>query len=368
MDKVKITIAGAGLAGAAAAYALTQRGETDILILEKELVPGMHSSSRNASMIRQLVPERDIAKLAIRGAKFFREQFVASEDPIPYFMNGSLIVTDDEKIESLTKLAGELADDGLEYQVWDRSTIQKEIPFSADGDFAGGIYCPWDGVTDAEKLLHSLLASARKKGAHLINSQKIERVDVTNGKIEGIKTTNRYIETEFLINAAGPWAGKLADVAGAVNVNMKPFRRHLYYTGKLEKVNTDWPYIWDVNRDVYFRPESGGLLMSPCDETLAEPAIPIVDDSVKDLLAEKLSGSFPRLLDFPIQNCWAGLRTFTPDRKFVIGEDPYVKGFFWAAGLGGHGVTTCVAVGETLADEICSPKETRSIFTPERFL
>ena len=368
MDKVKIAIAGAGLAGAACAYALTRRGVSDILILEKELVPGMHSSSRNASMIRQLVPEHDIAKLAIRGAKFFREQFVASENPIPYFMNGSLIVTDEKNIDDLTKLAEELSAFGLEFQVWDRAAIQREIPFSADGDFAGGIYCPWDGVTDAEKLLHSLLASARESGAHLVSSQEIERIDVTNGRLEGIKTTNRYIETEILINAAGPWAGRLADIAGAVNVNMKPYRRHLYYTGKLDKVNSNWPYIWDVNRDVYFRPESGGLLMSPCDETLAEPAIPLVDDSVKDLLTQKLNGSFPRLLDLPIRNCWAGLRTFTPDRKFVIGEDPYVKGFYWAAGLGGHGVTTCVAVGETLADEICSPRESKTVFTPERFL
>ena len=39
----------------------------------------------------------------------------------------------------------------------------------------------------------------------------------------------------------------------------------------------------------------------------------------------------------------------TPDGRFVIGEDTKLKNFYWVAGLGGHGVTTCFSVGELAA-------------------
>jgi glycine/D-amino acid oxidase-like deaminating enzyme len=60
--------------------------------------------------------------------------------------------------------------------------------------------------------------------------------------------------------------------------------------------------------------------------------------------------AFPGYGRFVVRRAWAGLRTFAPDRRFVIGPDPRLRGFAWCAGLGGHGVTTAVAVGEALAD------------------
>ena len=48
----------------------------------------------------------------------------------------------------------------------------------------------------------------------------------------------------------------------------------------------------------------------------------------------------------------SGLRTMTPDGRFVVGSDPKVPDFFWVAGLGGHGVTTCFSVGRLAADLI----------------
>ncbi len=56
----EVVIVGAGLAGAAAAFFLTQRGVRDLVILEKESVPGVHASGRNAAMVRQVVPDSEV--------------------------------------------------------------------------------------------------------------------------------------------------------------------------------------------------------------------------------------------------------------------------------------------------------------------
>ncbi len=172
-----------------------------------------------------------------------------------------------------------------------------------------------------------------------------------------------------MVNASGPWASMIDELAGALPIKFTPMRRHLYYTGEHGWVDPGWPFVWDISNEVYFRPESAGLLLSPCDETASAPGIPPVDEEVQDLLAHKLSDSFPQLLDLPIARSWAGLRTFAPDKKFVIGWDPQVEGFYWVAGLGGHGVTTSPSVGALAAKELLSGKRKfSSPFSPGRFL
>lgn len=66
----------------------------------------------------------------------------------------------------------------------------------------------------------------------------------------------------------------------------------------------------------------------------------------------------------------SGLRTMTPDGRFVIGEDKKQKGFFWVAGLGGHGVTTCFSVGDLAARMVLGKnvdKKLRKALSPGRF-
>jgi glycine/D-amino acid oxidase-like deaminating enzyme len=58
----EFVIIGAGFAGAATAYHLTRRGVRDILVVEQEQVPGVHSSGRNASMVRQVVTTRRLPR------------------------------------------------------------------------------------------------------------------------------------------------------------------------------------------------------------------------------------------------------------------------------------------------------------------
>jgi len=62
------------------------------------------------------------------------------------------------------------------------------------------------------------------------------------------------------------------------------------------------------------------------------------------------------------------LRTLTADGRFVIGWDPDIAGFFWVAGLGGHGMTTSAAIGKLAAELLIGGPGRKSVpFAPERF-
>ena len=153
------------------------------------------------------------------------------------------------------------------------------------------------------------------------------------------------------------------------NLSLSPYRRHLFVTEALDWVSADWPIVWDVSHEIYFRPESGGLLLSPCDESLQTPGLPVQDPAALELLADKAIQYLPKLADLPIRNSWCGLRTFAPDRRFVIGWDPQLEGFFWVAGMGGHGVTVSYSVGVLAASLILQSREQAlsNEFSPARF-
>ena len=110
------------------------------------------------------------------------------------------------------------------------------------------------------------------------------------------------------------------------------------------------------------RPESGGLLLSACDEEMVPAGSPQVAPGATMHLAEKVTRTFPTLGQVGVRRSWAGLRTFAPDREFVVGYDD--DRLFWVAGLGGHGVTTCVAVGRLAARAIAGEVEPPAALLP----
>ena len=176
------------------------------------------------------------------------------------------------------------------------------------------------------------------------------------------------ILAKTLVNASGAWANVVAKLAGARELPLKPCRRHLFVSPPLAWVDPSWPFVWDVTHDIYFRPEGEGLLLCACDQTELPPGDPPVDESVKEMLAEKIEQFMPALSTVSINKGWAGFRTLTPDGRFVIGWDAKVENFFWVAGLGGHGMTTSAAVGELAANLLLSgPGNKSAAFAPDRF-
>jgi len=171
------------------------------------------------------------------------------------------------------------------------------------------------------------------------------------------------------VNAAGPWALEIAALAGAAPLPLRPRRRHIFVTAPIHWVDPTWPFVWDIATEVYVRPEEGGLLLSPCDE--GDPGDKDSDavlPGAREALEDKLRRQFPAIRDLTMARSWSGLRTLTADGRFVVGPDPRLEGFFWVAGLGGHGVTTSHAIGEVAAEIVLDPsKDAGNPHSPSRF-
>lgn len=369
MISAHCVIIGAGFAGAATAYHLARRGVRDIMILEQERLAGVHSSGRNASMVRQVVTEPAIMRLTREGAAFLRDLPADWPVPVVFQQSGSLLLGSGKVWERLSRDMESARQLGIEVEPWSHERATEHVPPLRGAEFERAVWCPTDGVVDIHALLSAYLQVALSQGNEVTYGCPVRGVEVRDGRVSGVITPEGTVKTEVIVNAGGAWAGMIGELAGAVKVPLRPCRRHLFVTAPLPWVDPTWPFVWDVTHNVYFRPDSGGLLLCPCDQDEVAPGIPPTDDLVQALLAEKVKRYLPGIYDVAIKRSWAGLRTLSGDGRFVIGWDPKVQGFFWVAGLGGHGVTTSSSVGALAASLILDrnasePEE----FSPKRFL
>ena len=364
-----IVVVGAGFAGAAVAFHLTRLGMEKVFVLEREEFPGMHASGKNAAMIRQVVPNRLISDLARGGAAFLRH--LPPDWPVEtkFEQNGSFLLASKEDSEMIQQDGLYAKRLGTFTEWWPLERIVEFVPTVTGSPVSGGLWCPTDGVIDIHSLMQGYLRFAVTNGAELKFSSAVHNVVVRHGKVCAVQTESEEIPADVVVNAAGAWASDLGRLAGSLEVPLAAYSRHLFVTKPLDWIQSKWPIVWDVSQEIYFRPESGGLLLCPCDEEVQDPGIIKNDPSVLSMLAEKVSRFYPKLSDLAILRSWSGLRTMTPDRQFSVGWDPCLGGFFWLAGLGGHGVTVSYSVGLLAASLIAGGNKNQSAdqFSPCRF-
>ncbi len=346
-------IIGCGIAGASLAYFLAERGMTDILILEREEQPGYHATGRAAGVLVELDFVPSILELKILGGKFLRHPPADfSEYPI-LRQSGILIMFKGELWDSVQQMIPGLRQSGVVAEILSREEALSVIPVVRSENFDGAVLLAEDGHIDTNELLWSYIRNARHRGARLHLKEAVGEIKLEHGKVSGVRTAVGEYRSPLVINASGAWAGNIRKLMGRTPVQLTPYRRTIITFASPEGLETrDWPLAADLSHDLYFSPESSGMLASPMDEDPMDPCDARPDELVVARTVEKLKQLAPRLTPRSIIRKWAGLRTFSPDQAMVVGEDPIVKGFFWLSGQGGSGIETSAAVGRIASDLI----------------
>lgn len=362
-------IVGSGFAGLSTAYFLVKKKAGRIVIMEKAPTPGSEASGKNASMLRQITDSVVLTRMAVEGTKLLKEEFAPRWPSIHFRTNGSLLLVRQSHLERLKSSIQAAQSHGVNVEFLEKRDIIHRFPLLRDAQFEKGIFNAEDGVVDIRALCESLARYVQEKDTRFIASSPFNLKRIHEGIFE-TDSPQGTIRARTVINAAGAWADAVARQVGARPVGLESFRRHIFVTEKLEGISPDWPFIWDLTHEIYFRPEDHALLFSPCDEDPMEPGPTPVSSEIEALCRRKTLQVLPALKEIRYARSWAGLRTFAPDRKFVIGWDGTVPGFFWVTGLGGHGLTACASVGR-LAACLLIKEDLRSDlpghFAPTRF-
>jgi D-arginine dehydrogenase len=364
----RIIIIGAGIAGTAAAYFLTRRGIGNIRILEKEKLAGTHSSGLNAAILRTMIPEPLINRLARESAEFYLNPPAEfSSEPL-VDKTGIYLVASKGNEAVLQGWCDDNPETGME-------PIPVENVYERIPDLTRGLgMATWkanDGVMDIHAILQGFLRGAVRLGAEFCAGVRFFGLRAQNGRVTGVETSEGFMEAGKVVVANGGWAS-VAETFSGYGLPFVPYRRHLLATEVLPHVDSRQPVVWIAGEEFYFRPESGGLLMCGCDATAVTPEQgEITDPAQLERVAAKVSRWLPRISDARVIKAWAGMRTFVPDEEFVIGADPRLQGLYWVAGLGGHGVVCAPLTGRLAADWIAdggSAHPAAAAFSPERLV
>lgn len=328
-----VVVVGAGMAGLATAWQLSQRGAR-VLVVEQEVLPGMHASGRNAAIFRSVDRYGDTAALAARTQELMVELGVAQAlNPVGLMLLGAP--------KDLTALAPSMGHLGAD-------DIQVCAPMTRDSPYQAGLWAPADGVLDVNAIMAALQRELRDKGGRLHLQTPVTLVKTALGWRVQCKDGS-VLEGDELVLAAGAWSHSLGQSAG-LGLPLRALGRHLMQLSLPQPVPPGHPVVWAVGpQELYFRPESHGVLASPCDEVEGRAGDVPVDPAASLRLAQGLSAVFPALAQACVRRVWTCQRTFSARGEFVLGRDPRAGHVTWVTGLGGRGMTCGLALGELAA-------------------
>lgn len=350
----RIVIVGAGIVGCSIAYHLAQRGCTNVVVLEKEPVEVSGSTARSAAGVRHQFTSRTnilLSQYSIERFKHFTAEVGGHaelhQDGYLFLFNNAQQWAEYQPVIALQR------EMGVAVETLTPDEAAQYVPQMNVADLVGATFCADDGFVDPHGVAMGYLNRARQLGTRLLRDCAATRFRIVDDHVTGIETPQGLIECDVVVNAAGPYAGELAAVAG-LEVPIKPFRRSIYVTEPFSPIPPNIPLTIDVGTGAYMRKERDSLLLGL--SRLDEPSshLTTVDWDWLDTVLEALLNRFPILerAGLSERQSWAGSYEITPDHLPILGRMPTLPNWVNAAGFSGHGVMHAPATGLLIAEEI----------------
>jgi len=343
-----ILVIGGGIAGLSAAAALS--GHAKVTVLEAEEQVGFHSSGRSATMLHYFLGDRLVRELTLASRGFIENPPESFTDAALGHSMPVLVYAREDEREALETLDAEISQ-FAELDRLDPDGVHELCPL-LKGDAVLGLVDRSAIRLDPHALLQGNLRQLRHSDGVLVTGTRVASIQRTGGSWEITTERGDAYSAPILVNAAGSWADKIAELAGVRPVGLQPLRRTIITFDPPPGTNLDGlPFAKTIYDELYFAPESGRLFASPMDEVTSEPCDAQPDDYEVALAAWRMEERTTVKVEH-IHSKWAGLRTFAPDRHPVVGFAPDADCFFWLAGQGGFGLQTSPAIAAIVASLI----------------
>jgi sarcosine oxidase subunit beta len=347
-----VVVIGGGIMGASTAYHLAKRGCTNVAVLESSEMFGLGSTGLNAGGVRHQFSTAvniELSKLSFAMMERFPHEM---DQELSLRRCGYLFLLDDaadvERFKRNVDLQNRHGVPSRMVSTEEIATLAPEVELHG---IIGGSWCPIDGLVDPHGLLQGYVSGARRLGVTLSTGAGATAIDVAGGKVQRVVTGSGAIDTPAVVIACGPWSAQVGELAG-VTIPIQPTRRQIAVTCPIPGLRSEFPFVIDFSRALYFHREGAGILtgMSNRDEP---PGFDTrVDEQWRLHHLENAIERLPLLADADLVAEWAGLYEITPDDQPILGRLPQVEGLFVCAGFSGHGLMHGPAAGYVMAEEI----------------
>jgi sarcosine oxidase subunit beta len=346
-----IVVIGGGVMGASTAYHLAKAGAGNVILLEKEAYFGQGATGRCAGGVRYQFATEINVHLSLASLAMLEDfEQETGQDP-GYQQCGYLFVlTTDagvEKFKSNVAMQNRL---GIGTQWLGAAEVKSRLPMMRFEDALGGTFNPKDGLADPNSVVMGYIQRARQIGVTALTDVSVIDIECTGNQVTRVITDSVMIDTQIVVDAAGPWAGLIGRMVG-LEIPITPIRRQMLTTTPLPNLAADFPFVIDFAQSLYFHREGAGILtgMSNPDQP---PGFDQSIDKDWELVAMQAAAErLPMLEEAGRQTGWAGLYEVTPDAHPIFGPTP-IDGFFIVGGFSGHGFMHGPIAGKLMTEII----------------
>ncbi|XP_061754898.1 FAD-dependent oxidoreductase domain-containing protein 1 isoform X2 [Nerophis ophidion] len=392
-ERADIVIVGGGVMGWSIAYWLTQktkRGDLGVVVVEKDTTYSKASTVLSAGGIRQQFSLPENICLSLESADFLRNindhLWVLNEDPVDLQFNqsGYLFLANEKVAHIMEENYKTQRSVGAKVALLSATQLKDKFPWINTEDVVLASYgLENEGWFDPWTLLNAFRRKAISMGvmqcagevtsfnhmSNVVTTVEGDQLETKTIKSVNVRMPNslenQQVECAFVINAAGAFSAKLAELVGmgsgpkntiaAIPLPVEPRKRFVYVVHCPDGPGLDTPFLID-HSGVYFRREGlGGNYiagMSPEEE----PDITNLDvdhQFFEDKIWPNLVQRVPAFEKLKVTSAWAGYYDYnTFDQNGIVGHHPLFKNMYFATGFSGHGLQQAPAVGRAVAELI----------------
>lgn len=345
-----VVIIGAGIVGAACAWACANEG-LRVAVIEADIIGG---GATGAGMGHLVVMDDSEAQFALTRYSRSLWQQLARElpDDVEYESCGTIwVAADEEEMEAVRQKKEFYETRGVQVEVLDAKALRMAEPSLREG-LVGGLRVPGDAVIYAPCAARFFIERAQSRGAELY----LPRV-VTEITAEGVRLNDgAVIAAHRVVNAAGTWSPMLTP-----GIEVKKRKGQLViterYAGFVKHQLVELGYLKSAHsmttESVAFNVQprrTGQMLIGSSRQFDVEGKE--VDANILRRMLERAAEFLPGVNRLSAIRSWTGFRAATPDKLPLIGPRPGRENLFLATGHEGLGITTSLGTAKLLVDQL----------------
>jgi len=271
---------------------------------------------------------------------------------VEYEQRGTIwVAADEEELEEVRRKKSFYDRHGVPCEVLSPAELQQLEPNLRSG-LAGGLLVPEDAVIDPPSAARFLMDRARSGGAELLLGQPVTALEEN----EVVLHDGTKLLANKIVNAAGVWAAEITP-----GIKIKKRKGHLAitgcYSGFVHHQLVELGYLKSAHATVAdsvafnVQPrKSGQVLVGSSRQYGAEHKG--VDEEILNRMMRRAQEYMPALGQMSVVRTWTGFRAATGDKLPLIGPLRPGSDLFLATGHEGLGITTSLATGRLIADQV----------------
>ncbi|WP_449277504.1 NAD(P)/FAD-dependent oxidoreductase [Leucobacter sp. GX24907] len=369
MASSDIVVIGAGVIGASIAYRLSEAGYS-VTVLDKD-APG---SGASGACDQAIFLQSKQAGLPMRLALESRRMFGFLEDeldsPLEFSADGGMVAIENEQqLQFMTSFSEQQRRSGFHIELLDYRTTHEAQPHLAE-EVLGVTYSPLDAEVNPLLLNAGFLKAAGRHGARVVRRAEVRSVIESGERVTGVNTDQGAFHADLVINAAGPHAGLVSELAG-VSTPITPRRGTILITEPVPRQINGVLLSAQYVAAKHFRTEpgdsipfgvglslgqsaSGNLLVGGSREFVGFSRD--VSAAVIRTIARHAVGIVPALKNYRVIRTMKGFRPYTGDGLPIIGVSK--PGWITAAGHEGDGIALAPITGVLVRDLVTGSNAT----------